>query len=74
MPMVNGKKYPYTKEGKMEAKKAAELVEAGLALLDGTYTGPKKNCKKNALAKAKEALAKAKRPSQKPRKLKKQPR
>lgn len=23
MPMVNGKKYPYTKEGKMEAKKAA---------------------------------------------------
>jgi hypothetical protein len=23
MPMVGGKKYPYTKEGKMEAKKAA---------------------------------------------------
>jgi hypothetical protein len=35
------------------------LAEAGLALLDGTYTGPKKNCKKKALAKAKEALAKA---------------
>jgi len=23
MPMVNGKEYPYTKEGKMAAKKAA---------------------------------------------------
>lgn len=23
MPMVNGKEYPYTKKGKMEAKKAA---------------------------------------------------
>jgi hypothetical protein len=33
-------------------------VEAGLALLNGTYTGPKKNCKKKALAKAKEALVK----------------
>jgi hypothetical protein len=28
-------------------------------MLDGTYTGPKKNRKKKALAKAKEALAKA---------------
>jgi hypothetical protein len=35
------------------------LVEAGLALLDGTYTGPRKNGKKKALVKAKEALAKA---------------
>ena len=24
MPMVNGKKYPYTKKGKMAAKKAAK--------------------------------------------------
>ncbi len=36
-----------------------ELAEAGLALLNGTSTGSKKNCKKKALAKAKEALAKA---------------
>jgi hypothetical protein len=35
------------------------LVEADPALLDVTYTGPKKNCKKKALAKAKEALVKA---------------
>jgi hypothetical protein len=35
------------------------LAEAGLALLDGTSTGSRKNCKKKALAKAKEALAKA---------------
>jgi hypothetical protein len=35
------------------------LTEAGLALLDGTSTGSKKNHKKKALAKAKEALAKA---------------
>jgi hypothetical protein len=66
--------YKKAQKAYVEATKAVELAEAGLALLDGTYTGPKKNCKKNALAKAKEALAKAKRPSQKPRKLKKQPR
>jgi hypothetical protein len=35
------------------------LAEAGLALLDGTSTGSKKNCKKKALAKAKEAFVKA---------------
>jgi hypothetical protein len=34
-------------------------VEAGLALLGKTYTGPMKYCKKKTLAKAKEALAKA---------------
>ncbi len=34
-------------------------MEAGLALLDCTYTGPKKNRMKKALSKAKEALAKA---------------
>jgi hypothetical protein len=43
----------------VEANKAAESVEAGLALLHGTSTGSKENCKKKALAKAKEALAKA---------------
>jgi hypothetical protein len=37
----------------------AELAEACLALLNGTSAGSKKNCKKKALAKAKEALAKA---------------
>ncbi len=39
-----------------EAKKA---VKAGLALLNGTSTGTKKNCKKKALAKAKEAAKEA---------------
>ncbi len=39
----------------MEAKKAVELAEAGLALLDGTAARPSKSCKKTALAKAKEA-------------------
>ncbi len=38
-----------------EAKKAIELVEAWLALLDGTSTGTRKNHKKEALAKAKES-------------------
>ena len=35
------------------------MAEAGLALLNSTSTGSKKNSKKKALAKAKEALAKA---------------
>ncbi len=52
--------YEKAQKAHVEATKAAELAEAGLALLDGTYTGPMKNCKKKALAKAKEALAKAK--------------
>ncbi len=43
----------------VEAKKAAELTEAGLALLNGTSTGSRKNCKKKALAKAKEATKEA---------------
>ncbi len=43
----------------MEAKKAIESAQAGLALLDGTSTGTKKNCKKKALAKAKEATKEA---------------
>ncbi len=46
----------------MEAKKAVELADADLALLDGTGVMTKKYCKKKALAKAKvaakEALAK----------------
>jgi hypothetical protein len=42
-----------------EAKKVVELAEAGLALLDGTSAGSRKNCKKKALAKAKEATKEA---------------
>jgi hypothetical protein len=46
-----------------EAKKAAELAEAGLALLEGTSAGTTSKCKKKALTKdkeaTKEALAKA---------------
>jgi hypothetical protein len=41
-----------------EAKQAAELAKAGLALL-GKTSGGKKNCKKKALAKAKEAAMEA---------------
>jgi hypothetical protein len=41
-----------------EAKQAVELAKVGLALLNGTSIG-KKNCKKKALAKAKEAAKEA---------------
>jgi hypothetical protein len=41
------------------AKKVVELAEAGPALLDRTSPGTRKNCKKKALAKAKEATNKA---------------
>jgi hypothetical protein len=53
------KDYKKAQKAHVEANKAAESAEAGLALLDGTSTGSKKNCKKKALAKAKEALANA---------------
>jgi hypothetical protein len=49
------KDYNRAKKAYVEANKAVELAEAGLALLDGTSTGSKKNRKKKALAKAKEA-------------------
>jgi hypothetical protein len=42
-----------------EAKKAAELAEAGLALLKGTSAGTTSKRKKKALAKAKEAAKEA---------------
>ncbi len=42
-----------------KAKKAAELAEAGLALLDGTSEGMSSKCKKKVLAKAKEAAKEA---------------
>ncbi len=51
--------YKKAQKAYVEATKAVEPAKAGLALLDGTYTGPKKNCKKKTLVKAKEALAKA---------------
>ncbi len=41
------------------AKKAVESAEAGLALLDGTRAGTKKNCKKKGLTNAKEAAKEA---------------
>ena len=53
------KDYDKAQKAHVEAKKVVELVEAGLALLDGTSTGSKKNCKKKALAKAKEATKEA---------------
>jgi hypothetical protein len=55
----NFKDYEKAEQAYVEAKKAAESAEAGLALLDGTSAGSKKNRKKKALAKAKEALVKA---------------
>jgi hypothetical protein len=53
------KDYEKAQKAYVEANKAAELAEAGLALLNSTGTGSKKNCKKKALVKAKEGLAKA---------------
>jgi hypothetical protein len=53
------KDYKKAEQAYVEAKKAAVLAEAGLALLNGTSARSKKNRKKKDLAKAKEALAKA---------------
>jgi hypothetical protein len=53
------KDYVKAQKAYVEAKKAAEIAEAGLALLNGTSTRSRKNHKKKALAKAKEARAKA---------------
>jgi hypothetical protein len=53
------KDYNRAQKAYVEAKKAVELAEAGLALLDGTSAGLKKNCKKKALVKAKEAAKEA---------------
>jgi hypothetical protein len=56
----------------VENKQAVELARAGLALLDGTVGGLRKNRKKKALAKAKEATKEAEVKT--PRKPKEQPR
>ena len=53
------KDYDKAQKAYDEAKKAVELAEAGLALLGGTSAETKKNCKKKALAKAKEAAKEA---------------
>jgi hypothetical protein len=53
------KDYDKAQKAHDEAKKAVKLVEAGLALLNGTIRGTKKNHKKKALVKAKEAAKEA---------------
>jgi hypothetical protein len=53
------KDYDRAQKAHDEAKKAAELAEAGLALLDGTSVGTTSKRKKKALAKAKEAAKEA---------------
>ena len=44
MPMVNGKKYPYTKKGKEAAKKAIDFLESStnLPVTDVVRYGPEK--------------------------------
>jgi hypothetical protein len=54
------KDYEKAQKAYVEVKQAVELARAGLALLDGTSRGKRKNCKKKALAKAKKAAKKAK--------------
>jgi hypothetical protein len=49
------KDYEKAQKAYVEAKQAVELAKAGRALLNGTSAGSRKNCKKKALAKAKEA-------------------
>jgi hypothetical protein len=53
------KDYEKAQKAYAETKKAAELAEAGLALLNGTSAGSRENCKKKALAQAKEAAKEA---------------
>jgi hypothetical protein len=53
------KDYDRAQKAYVEARKAVESAEAGLALLDGTSAGSKKNRKKKALAKAEEATKEA---------------
>ncbi len=53
------KDYDKTQKAYDETKKAVELGEAGLALLNQTSAGAKKNCKKKGLTKAKKAAKEA---------------
>ncbi len=56
---VTFKDYEKAQKAHVEANKAVQLAQAGLALLDGTGARSKKYCKKKALAKAKEAAKEA---------------
>ncbi len=67
------KDYEKVEQAYVEAKKAAELAEAGLALLDGTSTGSKRIARRKPWRKPKMLLQRPKKPSQKPRKLRKLP-
>jgi hypothetical protein len=53
------KDYEKAQKAYVEAMKAAELAEAGLALLNDSSAGSRKNCMKKALTKAKEATNEA---------------
>jgi hypothetical protein len=53
------KDYNKAQKAHDEAKKAVELAEVGLALLNGTSAGMSSKRKKKALAKAKEAVKEA---------------
>jgi hypothetical protein len=53
------KDYDRAQKAYEEATKAAELAEAGLALLEGTSAGTTSKCKKKVLVKAKEAAKEA---------------
>ncbi len=55
------KGYDKAQKAHNEAKKAIELAEAGLALLEGTSAGTKKNFKKKALD-----LQRPRKPQRKP--------
>jgi hypothetical protein len=67
------KDYKKAEQAYVEAKKAADSVEAGLALLNRTSAGSKKNPRRKPWQKPKKLLQRPKKPSQKPRKLRKQP-
>jgi hypothetical protein len=54
---VTFKDYKKAQKAYAEAKKAVELAEAGLALLNGTAARPSKSCKKKALVLGKVDLA-----------------
>jgi hypothetical protein len=53
------KDYDKAQKAYHEAKKAVEMAEVGLALLNKTSAGTRKNHKKKVLAKAKEAAKEA---------------
>jgi hypothetical protein len=68
------KDYEKAQKAYVENKQAVESARAGLALLDGTGGGLRKNCRKKAEAKAKEAEVKAKEAEAKTQKPRQNPR